>query len=217
MKGMLYKVWSKFLTWFGKLKILSFGHLPIIAYDPDPFYVSGYDIMDILNLLRPGDVLLRGYNKYLDGKYIPDERGYSHAGLCVGNNQVVHAVSPCVEKCHAIDFCQADRIMVLRPTCGHENAVDEALRRVGTPYDFDYQTDEEKLYCFELVAKCYPEAELQLFEVKKFFGLVKRRCYIAKSIYGNPSFMKVFERNAKASARGEKAHGVWDLYHPVSD
>ena len=179
------------------MKVLTFGFLPILAYDPDPFYVSGYDIEKILNLIRPGDVLLRGYNKYLDGKFIPDEKGYSHAGIYIGNNEVVHAVAPCVEKTHLIDFCEADRIMVLCPTGGQINAIATALSKIGVPYDFDYKTDRGKLYCFELIANCYPAANIQTTTLKKFLGLVKRKCYIASSIYKNSWFAKVFEKNAK--------------------
>ena len=72
-----------------------------------------------------------------------------------------------------------------------------AVEQIGIPYDFDYKSDKGKLYCFELVANCYPIADIQTFEVKKFLGLVKRKCYLAKSLYENPWFEMVFERNAK--------------------
>ena len=68
-----------------------------------------------MEIIQPGDVLIRGYDKYLDGKFIPDEKGYSHAGIYVGSNEVVHSVAPAVERIHIIDFCEADRIMLLRP------------------------------------------------------------------------------------------------------
>ena len=126
MKKFLYSIWSKFLTYFGKIKLLTFNCLPVLAYDPDPPYVTGYDIMQLMDMIEPGDVLLRGYNKYLDGKFIPDERGYSHAGLYVGSNVVVHSAAPSVQTIHLIDFCQADRIMVLRPKDGIEFAVNKA-------------------------------------------------------------------------------------------
>ena len=151
-----------------------------------------------MELLKPGDVLLRGYNKYLDGKFIPDERGYSHAGIYVGKHQVIHSVSPCVEKCHIIDFCEADRIMVLRPKSGQVMATETAIMKIGLPYDFDYNTDRGKLYCFELISVCYPQANIQTYVIKKFFGLVKRNCYISKSLYLNPHFQMIFEKNAKA-------------------
>ena len=171
--------------------------MPILAYDPDPFYVTGEDIERIMDLIKPGDVLLRGYNKYLDGKFIPDEKGYSHAGIYVGKNMVVHAVSPCVKKCHVIDFCEADRIMVLKPEAGQVMATATAIGKMGLPYDFDYKTDRGKLYCFELISTCYPQANIKTYTVKKFFGLIKRKCYIAKSIYGNPYFRELFEKNEK--------------------
>lgn len=166
-----------------------------MAYDPEPFVVDGNDIMRIMELVKPGDVLLRGYNKYLDGKFIPDEKGYSHAALYAGGNQVIHAVSPSVQMIHIIDFCEADRIMVLRPETGCHEAVEIAKKKIGVPYDFNYETDTGKLYCFELIANCYSQAGIKTYKVKKFFGIIKRYCYIAKSIYLNPFFSRVFERN----------------------
>lgn len=197
-----------FLTQFGKLKVLTFGCFPIIVYDPDPFYVSGYDIARIMDIIKPGDVLLRGYNKYLDGKFIPDPKGYSHAGLYIGHSEMVHAVAPRVEKCHIIDFCEADRIMVLRPSDGQTMAIATAIGKIGLPYDFDYKTDRGKLYCFELIANCYPEAQIQTTLIKKFLGLVKRKCYIAPNIYNNAWFKMVFEKNAKKSS-SSKEGCIW--------
>lgn len=195
MKDFLYKIWSKFLTWFGKLKIMKFNFLPVIAYDPEPFFVTGYDIVEIMKYIHPGDVLIRGYDDYLDGKFIPDEKGYSHAGLYVGNNEVIHSAAPSVQTIHIIDFCEADRVMVLRPKNGQEDAIKKANELLNTPYDFDYKSDVGKLYCFELIANCYPQAEMKEVQVKKFFGIIKRDCYIAKSIYGNEFFTRVMERN----------------------
>lgn len=154
----------------------------------------------LMDIVKPGDVLLRGYNKYLDGKFIPDPRCYSHAGIYIGHNEMVHAVAPKVEKCHLIDFCEADRIMVLSPRSGQVKAIETAISKIGIPYDFDYKTDRGKLYCFELIANCYPEANIQTTVIKKFLGLVKRKCYVAPSLYGNDWFRKVFEKNAKKGA-----------------
>ena len=98
---------------------------------------------------------------------------------------MVHAIAPKVEKCHIIDFCQADRIMVLSPKEGQVSAIVTALSKIGIPYDFNYKTDRGKLYCFELIANCYPRAQIQTTVIKKFLGLLKRTCYIAPNIYGN--------------------------------
>jgi len=40
---------------------------------------------------------------------------YSHAGIYVGENEVVHAISPTVTKCNVLDFLRCDRIAILRP------------------------------------------------------------------------------------------------------
>lgn len=45
MKDFLYKLWSMFLVQFSKIKILSFNFLPILAYDPDPYVVTGDDVL----------------------------------------------------------------------------------------------------------------------------------------------------------------------------
>ena len=87
--------------------------------------------------------------------------------------------------------------MVLRPLEGQKEAVDLANEKLKVPYDFDYKTDEKKLYCFELIVVCYPQANIQTYKIKKFFGLIKRNCYIAKSIYLNLYFRQIFERNEK--------------------
>ena len=47
MKDFLYKIWSVFLTWFGKLKIATFHFLPVLAEEKSRF-VTGYDIVEIM-------------------------------------------------------------------------------------------------------------------------------------------------------------------------
>ena len=50
MKKFLYGIWSKFLTWFGKIKVMTFHFLPILAYDKKPYFVTGYDIFALLEI-----------------------------------------------------------------------------------------------------------------------------------------------------------------------
>ena len=200
MNNFIYNIWSKFLVWFSKIKILSFYYLPVLACDLEGDYVNGYDIVRIMQLVKPGDVLIRGYDEYLDGKFIPDELGYSHAGLYIGDNQIIHACAPCVQYGSLVDFCQCDRIMILRPTYGTIEAIELAKSKVGVPYDFNYESDRGKLYCFELIATVYHFVDFETFTISKFFGLVKRTCYIAKSLYGSEFFLKVYEKNKNAES-----------------
>ena len=51
MKNYIYDIWAKFLTWFGKIKVFWLFHcIPILVYDPDPNYVTGYDIQGIMKI-----------------------------------------------------------------------------------------------------------------------------------------------------------------------
>lgn len=107
---------------------------------------------------------------------------------------MIHAVSPSVERIHIVDFCVSDRIMLLRPKEGQQEAISKAVESIGKPYDFNYKSDDKRVYCFELISKCYPQSGMKEFNVKKFLGLVKRKCYLAKSIYENPFFFNVWEK-----------------------
>ena len=106
-------------------------------YDPKGYQVKGYEVREVLNTLEPGDILLRGYDKYLSSLFIP---GYfSHAALYLGEvrdedrenceheftpaqlknfgtgqQMVVHAMAPGVFMEDVIDFCRCDRLVILR-------------------------------------------------------------------------------------------------------
>ena len=106
-------------------------------YDPKGFQVKGYEVREVINTVRPGDILLRGYDKYLSDLFIP---GYfSHAALYLGEvrdnaldhidqvftedqlqhfgtgeQMVVHAMAQGVFMEDIIDFCRCDRLIILR-------------------------------------------------------------------------------------------------------
>ena len=118
MKKFLYKIWSKFLTVFGDIRYSKYP--PFLFYDDVDFAVSGYKVEKIMDVIEPGDVILRGYDSYLDSLFIKSSKKYSHAGVYIGNNEMIHAVAPNVSKEHIIDFCNCDRIVVLRPSTPFE-------------------------------------------------------------------------------------------------
>ncbi|MGZ8191597.1 MAG: hypothetical protein ACXWTS_10275 [Methylococcaceae bacterium] len=73
-------LWEKFLTFFGDIKI--YPHPLFIVYDPGSYRLKGPDVREILEKLQPGDILLRGYDNYLDGKFIGGT--FSHAAFYYG-------------------------------------------------------------------------------------------------------------------------------------
>lgn len=66
-------------------------------------------------MLEPGDVILRGFDNYLDGYFIDDPHGYSHGAIYVGKEKIIHAVVEGVSEINVLDFMRCDRICILRP------------------------------------------------------------------------------------------------------
>lgn len=54
-----------FLTIFGKIKV--FRWPMFIVYDPSTYLVKGQQIREILDIIKPGYIIGRGYDNYLDG------------------------------------------------------------------------------------------------------------------------------------------------------
>lgn len=122
---------DRLLTVFGDIKV--FRHPLWIVYDPGGYRVRGGDLRSLVDLLHPGDVLVRGFTAYLDGKLIP---GYfSHVGLylgettwadsalvpekareklVIGKQKVIHAIAEGVLMEDILDFGRCDRLAVLR-------------------------------------------------------------------------------------------------------
>jgi len=122
---------DRLLTILGGLKVFRWPMW--LVYDPGSYRVKGRDAREVMELARPGDVLVRGYDDYLDGKLIPGL--FSHAGLylgrttdadvaaapprhrsriAVGPQTVIHAIAEGVRTEDLLDFCRCDRLVVLR-------------------------------------------------------------------------------------------------------
>lgn len=81
------------MTCLGRLKY--FTRPPVIVFDPSTYRVKGADVREVLNLIRPGDILLRAYDGYLDSWFIrhswvrgstrrPRRGMFTHVALYVG-------------------------------------------------------------------------------------------------------------------------------------
>lgn len=121
-----------FLTRFGDIKV--FRWPMFLVYDPGSYKVKGEQMREAMKAIRPGDILLRRYDNYLDGYFIP---GYfSHVGLylgevtaahralvppgmrdtlALGEQVVMHALAEGVLIEDFLNFCRCDGLLVLRP------------------------------------------------------------------------------------------------------
>lgn len=124
--------------------------------------------------IREGDIVLRGYDNYLDGKFIPDKLKFSHGSIYIGNGKIIHAVAEGVSETNIIEFTRCDRIAIFRPKSGQKQAIAKAKKFLKNkiPYDFGFSAGVSALYCFELCGECYPKLNIPRKTVKKLFGLL---------------------------------------------
>jgi len=170
-----------------------------MVYDPSEYEMDGIHIKKALDILKPGDIVLRGYNHYLDGYFIDDPLSYSHGAVYIGDNIIVHAVAEGVSEINAVDFMKCDRICIIRPDHGQDKAIEKAKKFVedNIPYDFYFKHGSSSLYCFELCYYCYEDLDIQKIQFKKFFGLLKRNAYLADSFRKSSNMKIMFEYNLK--------------------
>jgi uncharacterized protein YycO len=183
-----------FLTVFGDIKIFRYPFF--IIYNPTTFKVKGIHTRAAMNVLKPGDIVLRKYVNYLDGYFIPGE--YSHSSLYVGRGKIIHAVADGVEYIDVIDFLRCDSFCILRQADEDlaKKAVEFAEKAVenGAEYDFDFKSGNDSYYCHELVATAYKDLGIEKKSIKMFgFFKISPR-YISESFLENEKFTKILEK-----------------------
>lgn len=178
--NMLTKIYNSTLKIFGDLKVYKFPFF--ILYDPGSYLVRGNEIREVMNTLQPGDILIRGYNNYLDSYFIPGF--FTHSALYLGDvpnehnitlmpsakeefyvegeQMVVHAMAEGVFMEDLLNFCRCDYLVVLRASKTTQEDVDDiynrALMKLGTPYDFQFDFSRyNNLSCTEFVYLCMQE------------------------------------------------------------
>jgi hypothetical protein len=197
---MFYNLKRKLLTVFGDIKYSLIP--PMLYYCPVTFKVTGFDTRHAMHSLRAGDLIQRGYSSYLDGIFIPGK--FSHTGIYVGDGKVIHAIAEGVVQCDIIDYLRCDRFCILRLVSGDkalaEAAVERAKKYAGmkTQYDFNFEEVvpvlDNRLYCHELAAACYPTCDIKRRTPKWLWGLVRAKpTFLAESILESPDFHVIHE------------------------
>ena len=113
---------------------------------------------------------MRKPGNFLDGLVIPGE--YSHSGVYVGDNIIIHAIAEGVLRVDLIDFCaNCERVIVLRPDSGQVQAIHRVNKWLGEHYDFKFNSsDSSAFYCHELTATAYQELNIKTYP-SKLFGM----------------------------------------------
>lgn len=154
--GLVSKIKKGFLNFVGNSYV--YPKPMFYHYKPDIHKVKGFEIRQVLDILQPGDVLLRRYDGYLNSVFTPGF--WSHAGLFAGNGKVIHAVGVGVVEEDILDFCRTDSVAVGRMKKGDPiKAVEIAQQMVEDKIGYDYEFKDENgtVYCTEMVNICYQE------------------------------------------------------------
>ena len=128
---------------------------PWVIYKPDIHRVRGADVRRVLDIVEAGDILLRRFDGYLSTILTPGYWG--HAGLYVGRNQVVHAISQGTIQEDILNFLRTDAVCVLTLKDITADEITEAILKAkaaankNIEYDFDFSECNEKYYCTELI------------------------------------------------------------------
>ncbi len=193
MASFLYAIKSFILTIFGDIKVFKWPLF--VVYQPTSFKVKGDDTLKIMNLIQIGDVVMRSYVNYLDGYFIPKgTSGCTHSGIYIGNNTVVHSIAEGSSFINIIDFCRADKVVVLRPNSGQLWAIAHARKCAdkNVPYDFNFKRGSGKYYCHEFTASCYPHLGIRRVSRKVLGFINSPTAYLADSFYSNHAFLNVY-------------------------
>ena len=180
VKPFLYLKYKQFLTWVGDL-----------YFATEPPDVRWENVETLIKLAKPGDIICRGYDSYVDGYFIPGE--YSHSGIVINKGEVIHAIAEGVCSIHLGNFViDTDRFILLRPDYSRHvrNALDKAkwYKDNKTQYDFSFTEGTKELYCHEFTASCLSAADIIVTKISKTFGIwpinFKKDIYLFDSFLG---------------------------------
>ncbi|HHB91864.1 MAG TPA: hypothetical protein ENK59_01455 [Thioploca sp.] len=122
---------TKLLAELSKIKVFKWPLF--ISYRPNSFAIKGYHTREILKLVKPGDILVRSFNNYLDNYTIPgtftqvgfylSEVNEQHLkkfanieqhDFKLSRQMIIHSIGGKVILEDLIDFCRCDALAVMR-------------------------------------------------------------------------------------------------------
>jgi len=123
---------EKLFTVFGQVKASLWP--PLLAYKPRGYALKGNQLREVLKRAQYGDILVRTFNHYLDGLFMPGT--FTQVGFYLGpvtenhlkqiakvdnptqfnmgEQMVIHAIGQQVHLDHLLDFCRCDGLAIMR-------------------------------------------------------------------------------------------------------
>lgn len=165
--GTLYDIKAAVISWFADIRIYKGG---FVLFGESSYQLKGNEMREILNLIQPGDILLRRYSHYIGSLMVP---GYfSHAAIYVGDNKIIHMLGEGITKEDILIFLRCDDIALLRAKT--PEFIQSILHKAelyfeqGIKYDYNFNTkDGKKFYCTEFVDSCADNIVLKSLKKRK--------------------------------------------------
>jgi len=153
--GFFTKMRKGLIDTFGNVRLYSGG---MIFWGKSGYRIDGPDQRSILDVIRPGDILLRRYTHYVGSMLTP---GYwSHCALYIGdNNDIIHAAGGGVNTTDILTFMRTDSLALVR--CDDVDLLPAAIAyakeklAAQVPYDYDFKAENDALYCSELIWEAF--------------------------------------------------------------
>ena len=193
--NILKKIYRTTLNIFGDIKV--FPWPMFILYHPEGYGVKGEDVRKVISKAQAGDILVRGYKRYLDGYFIPGF--FSHAGLVVQDGMVIHAMADGVFKEDLINFCRCDFMAILRFKKNKVTDIDKyqacakAEEMIGVGYDFEFESGDDEYYCTEMVYEAWrPFLKIKPMIIKALGGLIKKESITPDQLWDHSDLDVVF-------------------------
>jgi len=152
-----YAIKKFIINFFGSI-VLYPRPMFVMFYGSVHYKFKGDNLREVLDMIEPGDILLRTYDNYLSSMVIP---GYwSHAGLYVGDDKVIHVGGDGIIEEDILTFTRCDDIALLR--IDDDERINSAIAKAydflaqGIKYDYDFSKNNgKKMYCTEFTDECY--------------------------------------------------------------
>lgn len=166
--------------------------------------VTGADYYRSRDRIKPGDIIITRLEGELTNAVIPGF--WTHGAVYAGYLQIFEdsqETFPCVIEATTkglvltdlVSFLMSkDYFVTLKPTSGSfsgEKAVDFLLKKLGTPYDWDFDytlCSNDEFYCFEASALAYNHAVSQDEDKLKGEGILGKETFIANTFLNSKLF-----------------------------
>lgn len=155
MSDFLRPIKKAFIDFFGGIKVYPGG---IVFFGSSSYKIKGDDMRQILNLAQAGDVFIIRKDHYVSNWFI--NGNFSHAGLYIGGDHVIHVTTDGIKNEDILTFMRADAFAIARPKnaalipTAINRAFEQLSKNVQYDYDFDKNSPEE-FYCSEFTDYCY--------------------------------------------------------------